>query len=107
MDETAGRQIFGRTRGRPKVHQSRTREEGCTPSRESHGKENEEEDEENPVTTDVATVENIALPRVVRRRRVATRIVSTAAEVTVTSRLASPDIADGVPAVSGKIDERC
>ena len=78
-----------------------------TIKRKCHGKKNEEEDEENPVTTDVATAENIALPRVVRRRRVATRIVSTAAEMTVTSRLASPDLADGVPAVSGKIDERC
>ena len=57
--------------------------------------------------TDIATAEDVALPRVVRRRRVATKIVPTAAEVTVTSRLGRPDIADGVPAGSGRVDERC
>ena len=77
-----------------------------TIKRKRHRKKNEEEEEENPVTTDVATAKNIALPRVVRRR-VATRIVPTAAEVTVTSGLRSPDITDGVPAVIGKVDGRC
>ena len=67
-----------------------------------HGKKNEEEDEKNPVTIDVATAENIALPRVVRRRGVVRRIVPTVAEVIVTSRLGRPDIADGVPAAVEK-----
>ena len=68
---------------------------------------NEKEDEKNLGTTDIATAEDVALPRVVCRRRVARKIVPTAAEVTVTSRLGRPDIADGVPAGSGRVDERC
>ena len=74
--------------------------------RNCHRKKNAEE-EKNPVTTDVATAESLARQRVVRRLRIATMTARTAAEVTATSRLGNPDVTDGVPAVIGKVDERC
>ena len=78
-----------------------------TIKRNCHRKKNAEEEEENPVTTDMAIVESIALQRVVRRLRVATMTAQIAAEVTVTSRIGNPDITNGAPAVIGKVDGRC
>ena len=66
-----------------------------------------EEEEKGHVTTDDATIEDVALQRVARHPRAAMMTVQIVAEVAAMSQIGGQGVDVEMPVVIGSVDEKC